>query len=263
MTKLLVRLQLCYLVLLLGSACGGGAADSGTESAPPSAGETVGGGGSGSSGGSGGDGTSDGGGGTDVVTPAPILLNIVTEEERILYLGSFLSDFAMVRDTAILGGLTPFDPAPPAGAVSYDGYMQLLIGNAAVSANVIGDATLLVDLSGGPVTGSATGFLGMTLDSAMMNQVVSYEGVVAITGGGVTEGGTGGSAISFGIDGALDNGQNTFGINGTLSGYLFGAEGSGLRATGSQGGISDDIDATIDGSGPVPVGIATVWALKE
>jgi hypothetical protein len=65
------------------------------------------------------------------------------------------------------------------------------------------------------------------------------------------------------IDGSLDNGVNTFGVDGTLNGYLFGPNAEGLRVTGSHGGLSNDVDATIDGSGPTPLGIATIWALQD
>lgn len=278
MTYVPLRLAGCCLFLSL-AACGAGSTD--TSPTAPDQGEidvTEGGNGEGTDGGDetaggdetgneegteGADGTGGGDGGGEDPGPVSSRLNIVTVDERIIYEEAFLTDFVLLRDTVKLGGLAPFDALPTTGSASFDGYMQVIIGNASVSANVIGNTTLSVDLAGGPITGSASGFLGTTLDDALVTQVVSYEGVIAITGGGVSERLTGGSAINFDINGSLDSGLNTFGIAGTLNGFLYGPEGSGLFATGSHGGLSNDIEATIDGSGSVPIGIASVWATKE
>lgn len=212
-----------------------------------------------------GDDPGDGGtGGT--VDPPPIIspLNIVSEPERIAYYNTRLPDFAAVNDAATTGLPTAFDAAAVTGSVTYDGYMQLIMGNANVAANVTGDATLEVRFDGGPVTGSATGFLGVTPDEAMVRQVVAYEGTIDIFGGGTSEGSDGSTDITFEVDGTLDNGVNTFAVDGNLIGGFYGDGAEGLYAIGSNTGVHGAMTTRIDGvAGPGNVGIGTLSAIRQ
>lgn len=224
-----------------------------------------GGGGSAETGGTGSGG--DTGGGGDVTPdppPAPSPLNIVTPEERAAYYDTFLPTFSAVNTAATEGGATAFDAPAVMGSVTYDGYMQLIMGNATVAANVIGEAVLQVGFDGGPVVGLATGFLGVTTDEAMLRQVVKYEGTINMSGGGVTAGADGSADIAFQVDGNLDNGVNTFSVNGSLVGGFYGEGAEGLYAIGSNTGIHGSMTTTIDGiAGPGNIGVGTVSAIRQ
>ncbi|MDX8354586.1 hypothetical protein SLH47_19640 [Cognatiyoonia sp. IB215182] len=225
-----------------------------------------GGGGGGTSSGDDGSGGDTGGGGGGTPDPIPVVspLNIVSEAERTAYYDTFLPDFSAVNAAATTGLPTAFDAAAVSGTVTYDGYMQLIMGNATVAANVIGDATLEVRFDGGPVTGSATGFLGVAPDEAMVRQVVAYEGTIDIFGGGVVEGDDGSTDITFEVDGQLDNGVNTFAVEGDLIGGFYGDGAEGLYAIGSNTGVHGTMTTEIDGlSGPGNVGIGTLSAIRQ
>ena len=209
------------------------------------------------SGSGGGDGTGETGGGGTVTSP----LNIVTAQERAEYYGSFRTAFATVRDTAQDGGLTQFSNLPDPGDSTYDGYMNLVFITSP-GANILGEATLAVDLQTGVTSGNATGFLGVIRDDAMIDQVVSYEGNITLSGGNLTAASNGAAGFDLQIDGELDNGLHTFGVDGQLNGYLFGADADGLRVIGSSSALNDDINLIIDGT-EVVEGNAAIWALKQ
>ncbi|MEL6681372.1 MAG: hypothetical protein AAFQ09_01860 [Pseudomonadota bacterium] len=246
MGSFLLRFSLTVLLVWVMAACGSGGAP-GSDNAPSSD-------------------DSDGGGddGTPPDPPAPPSpLNIVTPEQRTAYYDLLLPNFSTVNSSATTGAATPFAAPAVTGSVTYDGYMQLIMGNATIAANVIGTTSVQVSFDGGPVTGSAGNFLGVTPDEAMVRQVVAYEGTVDIFGGGVTEGQDGSTDISFQIDGALDNGVNTFAIDGTLVGGFYGSEAEGLYVIGSNTGVHGNINIAIDGaSGTGTLGIGTVSAIK-
>jgi len=241
------RLWVSMLATCLLTACGGGGGDQGT-----------------SGGGSGGDPDGGGTGGTPDPAKVPSPLNIVSEAERVAYYDTFLPAFSAVNDAATNGLPTAFDSATVTGTVTYDGYMQLIMGNATVAANVIGDASLEVRFDGGPITGAATGFLGVTTDEAMVRQVVAYEGTIDIFGGGVVEGDDGSTDITFEVDGALDNGVNTFAVDGDMIGGFYGDGAEGLYAIGSNTGVHGTMGTEIDGvSGAGNVGIGTISAIRQ
>ena len=165
---------------------------------------------------------------------------------------------------AVAGGSTAFANPAATGTVTYSGYMQLIMGNEIVSANVIGDVSLQVDFTDATLSGAADGFLGVTTDEAMIRQVVSYEGTIAISGGQIVEGDAGSADVSFLVNGDLDNGMTTFDIDGQLVGGINGANAEGLYAIGSNTGVHGSMDTVIDGvSGPTNIGIGTVSAVRQ
>jgi len=185
-------------------------------------------------------------------------LNVATAAETAAYYTDLLPDVAA---GAVTGGLTELSMLPVSGLVTYDGYMQLIMGNAVVSANVVGDASLQVNLSDQAILGQATGFLGVAKDEAGFSHVAHYGGVIQVSGGNIS---IEDDAISFDIAGELDNGLNTFGVDGTLVGGLYGADAEGLYAIGSYTRVHGDIETAIDGSaGPDNIGIAVVSTLKQ
>lgn len=236
-----------WLLVSALTACGGGGSGSDDVGGTDGGGDT---------------GGADGGAPPDP-PPAPSPLNIVTPNQRAAYYDTLLPAFSDMNAAATMGGATPFAAPAVAGSVTYDGYMQLIMGNATVAANVIGEASLQVDFAGGPITGSATAFLGVTPDEAMVRQVVSYEGTIDIFGGGVTEGADGSADINFQVDGLLDNGVNTFAVDGSLIGGFNGSNAEGLYAIGSNSGVHGLMDTVIDGvAGSANVGIGTVSATR-
>lgn len=205
-----------------------------------------------------------GGGGTTGSNPPSSAYHIVSPEQRVAYYNTILPDFSAVTSVATTGPATPFMAPVTTGSATYDGYMRLIMGNTTVSANVIGNATLLVRFDGGTVNGTATDFLGVTLDEALFQQVVSYDGTVAISGGGVTVGADGSADISFDINGQLNNGVNTFAVDGTLVGGFNGDGAEGLYAIGSNSNLHGTMQVTIDGiAGPGNIGIATVSGIRQ
>lgn len=214
--------------------------------------------------GGGGTGGGTGGGGTTGPNPPSSAYNIVTPEQRIAYYDTVLPDFSAVTSAANTGQPTPFMAPVTTGSATYDGYMRLIMGNPTVSANVIGNATLLVRFDGGAVNGTATDFLGVTLDEAFFQQVVSYDGTIGISGGGVTVGADGFADISFDVDGQLNNGVNTFAVDGTLVGGFNGDGAEGLYAIGSNTNLHGTMQVTIDGiAGPSNIGIGTVSGIRQ
>ena len=216
----------------------------------------------GSTGGETGGGT--GGGGTPGSNPPSSAYNIVTSEQRAAYHNTILPDFSAVTSAATTGLATPFMTPVTTGSATYDGYMRLIMGNTTVSANVIGNATLLVRFDGGAVNGTATDFLGVTLDEALFQQVVSYDGTIGISGGGVTVGTDGSADVSFDVDGQLINGVNTFAVDGALVGGFNGDGADGLYAIGSNSNLHGTMQVTIDGiAGPGNIGIGTVSGIRQ
>ncbi|WP_341367455.1 hypothetical protein [Yoonia sp. BS5-3] len=196
-----------------------------------------------------------GGGGTD---PDPIDLpsdlNVATAAESAAYYDIVNTDFPTVRSAAVAGGGTPL---PTTGTVTYEGYMNLIVGNATVSANVIGAATVQASFASATLSGSATDFMGVAIDEYDTTQVAHYEGTITIDNGDIFAGTDGSADVDFDISGTLDNGLNLFAVDGNLVGGFNGTNADGLYALGSNTGVHGDIDATIDGAAAT-IGIATV-----
>ncbi len=242
-----LRLLIPCMLLACFASCGGGSGEGRTNG--DGAGSGPDGGGSGSS---------------DPPVVGTTALNVLTAAERVSYEADLLSDFAIVTDASTGGGQTVFGSQPTTGSVSYDGYMQLIMGNASVSANVIGNAMLQLDIANATLSGTASGFQGITEDEFDFPQVAHYDGVVTITDATVGASPDGHYAVGFGINGVLDNGLNSFAIDGNLIGSLYGAEAEGLYAIGSYTNIHGSMDITIDGvDTPEDIGIATVSTLKQ
>ena len=72
-----------------------------------------------------------GGGPTDPVIP-PSDLNIASAAESAAYYNDLLTDFSVVRTAAAAPDPTVFATMPPLGTVTYNGYMNLIMGNAVV-----------------------------------------------------------------------------------------------------------------------------------
>lgn len=200
-----------------------------------------------------------GGGPTDPVIP-PSDLNIASAAESAAYYNDLLTDFSAVRTAAAAPDPTVFATMPPLGTVIYNGYMNLIMGNAVVSANVIGDTTLEASFGTESITGSATGFMGVTTDENDNTHVAHYEGTVNIVDGDIFAGIDGTTDLDIQILGELDNGLNVFGVDGNLVGGFNGPNAETLTGLGSNTGIHGSITTTIDG-GAGTVGIATVSAV--
>lgn len=240
----------CLIVSMTVAACGGSSGGTLDVTVDPGTGD-------------GGDGDVGGGGDTDPPPdPNPPVdpLNIVTSTQRSYYLGAFQAGFETVRDNARDGGLALSGDLPSFGSNTYNGYMEIGFFSTP-NANIRGEATLIVSLQDGATTGSATGFMGPVVDSTMATQVVSYEGDVIFSGGSLTAVGNDAAALSMSINGAFDNGVQSFNIAGDLSGYLYGSTANGLVVSGGSNALKDDIVTIVDG-GSVD-GSATLWALKE
>lgn len=210
-----------------------------------------------------------GGGGGGVIDPdpdpepesEPVIdpLNIVSADARADYLGPFQDAFHTVKDSARDGGLTSFVNLPSPGSSSYQGYMELSFFSMP-SASIRGTTSLTVDMQTGATAGNATGFMGSVLDSAEVMQIVSFEGDVALSGGTLGAASNGAASYSLLIDGDLDNGVQTFAINGQLKGFLYGATGEGIVVSGGSNVLKNDIATVIDGT--AVDGVATLWALR-
>lgn len=204
---------------------------------------------------------SDPGGGDP---PAQSLLNIVSPEQSAAYYTTLLGDFAQVVDASNDGSITAFASLPTSGSVSYSGYMQLIVGNQTVSANVIGEAELTHTLATGVMAGHADGFLGVAEDEFGFDQVAAYEGTILLANGVVADGGGGATAAAIDIAGALDNGLTTLDVTGSLVGALYGAGADGIHMIGSNTGIHGDVDVVIDGvSSSLTIAVATVSVLRD
>ncbi len=240
------QLRLVFSALMFGclTACGGGGSGGSPD---PGSVDNVGG---------------QNGGGT-VDSPVVTDLNVLTAAELAGY-RDFLSDFDQVRVAATDGSPEEFAAQPATGIVTYAGYMQLIMGNTTVSANVVGDTSLQVNLASETVTGSADGFIGVARDEFGTNRAAHYDGMITIANGVVVDNAAGTDTLGFGIDGTLDNGLNRFDISGNLVGTLYGSGAEGLHAIGSNTGVHGDMDVTIDGlDTPNEIAIATVSALKQ
>ncbi len=232
---------------------------SGCGSGPASTNDDNGGddGGRGDDGGAGDDG---GGGVTDPIDP-PSELNIATASESAFYYNSLLPEFSSVRDAAVADDATVFATMPTMGVVTYDGYMNLIIGNTSVSANVIGETTIQASFATNAVSGSATNFQGVATDEYDTNHVTNYEGTIAITDGDIFAGADGTTDLDIDISGQIDNGLNVFAVDGNLVGGFHGPNAEGLSALGSNSGIHGNITTTIDGATGT-IAIATVSAVS-
>ncbi|SFS20274.1 hypothetical protein [Yoonia litorea] len=265
-----------------GTTDGGGATDSGGSTSD--GGNTAGGGttandGGGTAGGTGGGGTTDdtgggttdgddsGDGGTDpgtggVVTIPASALFLATSEERQFYETTFQSDVTAMGPASVAGGQTAHDNLPAIGTLTYAGYMELLVGDGIASANVAAPATLVLKLEDLSIDGSATGFMGVTADENLIQQVVNYDGTILITNGSISEGLWGNAAVKLDIDGALDSGLNVFTVDGTLVGSLYGANAEGLRVRGTNTGLDGSMITTVDGNTGI-IGVGTISALSQ
>ena len=209
----------------------------------------------------------DGGGvdPTDPVDPVdpidpPSALSIATASESAAYYNTLLPDFAFVRDAAVTNDATVFSTMPTTGTVTYAGYMNLIMGNSSVSANVIGEATIQASFAINAISGSATDFLGVATDEYDTNHVAHYAGTITIVDGDIIAGTDGTAGIDIEITGALDNGLNVFAVDGNLVGGFYGPNAEGLSVLGSNSGIHGNISTTIDGMTGT-IGIATISAV--
>ena len=110
----------------------------------------------------------------------------------------------------------------------------------------------------------ATGFQGVTTDEYDFTQVAHYGGVVSMSHGFVDQTTGGHYAVGFGVNGVLDNGLNSFAIEGDLIGTLYGTGADGLRAIGSYTNIHGSMVVTIDGvDTPDDIGIGTISVIRQ
>ena len=245
MTRIFVLFLTGSIIISGLSACGGGSGATDTST----------GGGSGEGNGDGsGDGGGEGNGGGD--PPFVTAFRILDVEDPNAVYTTLETDRNTVFTNPVFtnpafGGLSSYAditaPAnqPPSGSLDYAGYLQIFLGNNdfSVGANVTGEASLSVLLASQTISGQATGFLGKPNDENGSPQVVSYLGTIAITNGAMTQDANGKAAVTLDIDGTLDDAVNTFVVNNTLSGWVYGTNGEGLNAR--QTGAA--MDSTING----------------
>ncbi len=207
----------------------------------------------------GGDGS--GGGGDDPdpepePEPEPSPFNLASADDAIAYRNVIDFIFPPLRDTMNARGLSVYDDIHTLGSMQYDGYMNLVFV-VTPAANLMGNASFSVDLDSGATLGNANGFMGVVMDDQGNEQFVDYVGDVVISGGNLDA-----SGYNLQIDGALENGVNTFGVTGQLNGRLFGPNAEALRVIGSKSFFGDDITMTVDGT-EIDNGTAGIWATRE
>ncbi len=234
---------------------GGGSSDGGASS---------GGGGSGDGGGDGSDGA---GGDPPFVTafrvldvPDPDGVYATLENDRNAVFAAALGSGGTSYSVSPFSGIPAQANAPPSGTLDYTGYLMVLLGSNdfSVGANVTGEANLSVALSDHSISGQATNFLGKPNDENGDPQVVSYLGTVTISSGTLSSGPNDEAFVTLDIDGTIDDAVNTFVINNTLTGALYGPNGEGLSAR--QNG--DAMDSTING-GAASYDQATLRAVRQ
>lgn len=225
--------------------------------------------GSGSGGGGDGDGDGDSGsgsgsGGDSVEPPFVSAFNVFEAAAAMEYEANILPDIAFVVDADEVGGITQIANLPASGDLTYQGYLFLFVGNGAAAAQINGDATLTVRTFERTISGFSDNFTGYTPDKNNDMQLVDYDGApVTISAGTLTENGSGEAVVSLDIDGLLNNGVNSFVIDGTLEGNIFGASGEGLHAYGtSRTSGAGDMNSTIDGQ-PALFDSATLSTLRQ
>lgn len=248
--NLLRGLTLVSILAMCGCAAGGG---SHQDTAADSGGEDNGGG---DGGGGGGD---DGSGGSDPdpdPEPEPSPFNIASADDAIAYLNVIDFLFPPLRDTMNARGLSDYDDIHTLGSMQYDGYMNLVFV-VTPAANVMGNASFSVDLDSGATLGNADSFVGVVMDDQGNQQYIDYLGDIAISGGSLDA-----SGYALQIDGALENGVNTFGVTGQLNGFLFGPNAEALRVIGTKSFFNDDITMTVDGA-EIDNGTAGIWAAHQ
>lgn len=184
---------------------------------------------------------------------------IATAAEQLYYEGAFTTAFNTMRATHDAGGATALANVPASGASHYQGFMQLLIESGTTSANVRGTASLSVALPTGATSGSATGFMGEAPDDEGDTHLVSYAGTLLLSDGALTAGTGGLATLAITVDGEIDSGLHEFALTGTLSGYLYGTTGNGLRVDGDN----DDLEGAIDGDEAASTTLATLWAMQD
>ena len=261
----MTRIFLLFLTsstLLLGlSGCGGSSGSSQISSGATSGGSSGDNSGTGDAGSGGGDsGNGDGGGEAPFVSA----FNVFEDAARVEYETTIAPDIANVVQTDEIGGFTQLANLPPTGDLTYAGYLNLFVGNGIAGAQINGDASLTVHILERTISGSADNFAGYMLDENNDNRLVDYDGdPVLISFGTLTEGTGGEAVIQFDINGTLNNGVNSFVIDGTMEGNIFGAGGEGLHAYGtSRTSGAGDMASTIDGQ-PAVYDSATLSALRQ
>ena len=210
--------------------------------------------------GGGGD-TGDGGGTGSSDPPVTSPFHIASPEDAQAYQNLVNFIFAPLRDTMSARGLSDYDNVITHGSVQFDGYMNLVFVATPVT-NLMGDATLSVDLATGAASGLATGFMGVVLDDEGASQYVDYLGDVTISDGTLNQTIQNTAEYTLQIDGTLENGVSTYGVNGNLNGYIFGDNADALRVIGMQNFFNDDITMTVDGV-EITDGTAGIWATRD
>ena len=211
----------------------------------------------GSGGGGGGSGGGGGGGGGEP-PPTVTALYVASAEEAETYNTSFRpAVISLATDPMWSGSRMAFANLPDSGSMDYAGFLELVISSATASANVAAPATLTLTLDDLALSGAASGFMGAAFDENLEERLVNYAGTILISNGRVSAGTGGFAAVTLDIDGSLDSGLHIFGVDGTLVGFLYGAEGYGLRARGTSSGLSGSMVTTVDGT-PGLLGVGTL-----
>ena len=196
------------------------------------------------------------------MTPPVSTLFIATEAEALWYENSLRPDSKAMGPLSVAGGATSLTSLPATGQITYQGYIEILAGDGTTGANVVSPIDLSLNLAGGAMSGTADNFMGITADENLIQRTVSYQGAIVVSGGSLSSGTGGIAAVGFDIDGTLDSGLDSFGIDGSLVGGLYGADGTGLRARATSTGLDGSMVTTVNGN-PGVLGVATVSAVSQ
>ncbi|MEJ8562075.1 hypothetical protein QTO30_13160 [Yoonia sp. GPGPB17] len=145
--------------------------------------------------------------------------------------------------------------------MNYEGFIELAF-TSTPNANITSQAEMYVDMQTGATSGSASEFMGWVANPETgLEELALYEGDVMMSGGNIFAGGIGQTQYNMQINGALDNGEQAFTVDGQLNGFIYGPNTDGVFVTGSDFGTNSNLDFSADGQ-PV-FGTAAIWAVKD
>ncbi|EBA10734.1 hypothetical protein RCCS2_11027 [Roseobacter sp. CCS2] len=233
------------LILAL-SACGGGGGTSAAQD---------------TGGGDDSDDDDTGGGDTGGGDPPTSPFTRPTEAQALYFVTQMPAEFQGVKDNYNNGGFTPFTDLPAATTVTYEGFMELAFFTTP-NANITSQTSVSVNMQTGATNGTASEFMGWVINPATgLEELAVYEGDVVMSGGNIFAGSIGQTQYNMQVNGALDNGEQNFTVDGQLDGLIYGPAAEGVYVAGSDFGTNSNLDFTVDGQGVS--GTAALWGLED
>lgn len=161
---------------------------------------------------------------------------------------SRLGAFQTLSSNVIAGGVTPAASLPTMGTFTYDGLIRLNLPLGATPAEpYIGDMTLSLAFDGGalPVAGSVQNLTAAD-GAALVGTLGINRGMMRPDADPETE-----FQFTAAIDGDVTAGGNTYEIDGTLMGDMYGATSEGVAGVVfgdiTQGSVEDVFDGVFAG----------------